>query len=565
VRYGGLRWGRDFGLRPGFVTMPLPSVAGEAALPSTVDLLVNDSRRLSQSVRPGPFDIRNVPVITGAGELNLVVHDLLGRQTVIRQSYYASPRLLAPGVSDFSLEAGWMRTGFGVDSQYGDAFGRGTFRRGITPWLTGEGSLELQRDRHAAGFELASLLGTWGVGRVAVGASRDHLQASPEQGGLVQAGIERSTPVGGGALQYEHATRGFAPFGESRDPAAPAARSRDQLLATIGGRLWGPLNGGVSYVRRTQWDGERTSSLGLSLNMPVGQAATLSFAAARRLDDSRAWSGSINLNVPLGNDLYTGARVERGEDGHTAASVLAVRNAPAGPGLGWRAESSTEPRQRARGGLQFNTDHGDLTADVVADAAARVSTRAGARGTVGMMAGLPFASRPVGQGSFAVVQLQDMPGVPIKRSNQVVATTDDRGLAFVPGLVPWNRNVIEIDAADLPLDAEVESVSQEVVPYARSGALVHFKARRTRQALLVLHRRDGEPVPVGTRVQLLPAGTGFEAGRRGEIWLTDLTGEQQRVRVSWPGGGCELTLSMPPSHDGEPVTLGPLQCDGASR
>jgi len=81
----------------------------------------------------------------------------------------------------------------------------------------------------------------------------------------------------------------------------------------------------------------------------------------------------------------------------------------------------------------------------------------------------------------------------------------------------------------------------------------------------VLHRRDGEPVPVGTRVQLLPAGTEFEAGRRGEIWLTDLTGEQQRVRVSWPGGSCELALSLPPSHDGEPVTLGPLQCDGASR
>nr|WP_242528931.1 fimbria/pilus outer membrane usher protein [Ramlibacter ginsenosidimutans] len=565
VRYGGLRWGRDFGLRPGFVTMPLPSVSGQAALPSTVDLLVNDSRRLSQSVRPGPFDLTNVPVINGAGELNLVVTDLLGRQTVIRQSYYASPRLLAPGLSDFSLEAGRMRTGYGVDSRYGQAFGAGTLRRGLTPRLTGEGRLELQGDRQAGGLEVAGLPGTWGVARLATAASRDHIQASAEQGALVQFGFERSTPLGGGAIQYEYATRGFAPFGESRDPTAPASRTREQLLATLGGRLWGPLNGGVSYVRRVQWDGERTTSLGLSLNVPVGQVGTVTIAAARRLDDSHAWSGSINLSVPLGTDRYAGARVERQEDGQTTASVLAVRNAPAGPGVGWNVESSTDARQRARGGLQYNTNHGDVTADVVADANARVSTRASVRGTLGMMAGVPFASRPVGQGSFAVVRLDGMPRVPIKRSNQVVATTDERGLAFVPGLVPWNSNAIEVDPADLPLDAEVQDVRQEVVPYARSGALVHFDIHRTRQALLVLHRRDGQPVPVGTRVKLLPANAEFEAGLRGEVWLTDIAADQQRVHVSWPGGGCTLDLHVPRSANGEPVTLGPLVCDAAAQ
>ncbi|MEJ8839995.1 fimbria/pilus outer membrane usher protein [Ramlibacter sp. AN1133] len=562
VRYGGLRWGRDFGLRPGFVTMPLPSLRGEAALPSTVDLLVNDSRRFSQSVGPGPFDIRNVPVITGAGEMNLVVRDLLGRQTVLQQSYYASPRLLARGLSDFSLEGGWMRTGFGAESQYGTPFGAATLRRGITPGLTGEGRLELQRDRQAAGVEVATLIGTWGVGRMAMAASRDRFQETPERGALVKFGIERSTARAGGALQYEYATRGFAPLGESRDAGVLARRSREQVLATIGGRLWGPLNAGLSYVRRVQWSSERISSLGLTLHIPLGQAAALTLSASRRLDDGgHGWSGSINLNVPLGGELYTSARVERPENGHTVSSVIALRNPPAGPGLGWRAESSTEPRQRARGGLQYNTNHGDVTVDVVADAAARVSTRASARGTVGMMAGLPFASRPVGQGSFAVVQVQGVAGVPIKRSNQVVAVTDDRGLAFVPGLVPWNKNVIEIDAADLPLDAEVQAVTREVVPYARSGALVHFDVRRTRQALLVLHRSDGQPAPLGARVRLLASGVEFEAGRRGEVWLTDLTSDQQRVVVSWPGGGCELDLRIPPSEGGEPITLEPLVCD----
>lgn len=562
VRYGGLRWGRDFGLRPGFVTMPLPTLSGQAALPSTVDLLVNDSPRFSQSVRPGPFDIANVPVISGAGELSLVVRDLLGRQTVIQQSYYASPRLLAPDLTDFSLEAGWLRTGFGANSEYRDPFAATTVRRGLTSRVTAEARLEVQRERQAGGFEIAGLLGTWGVGRVALAASRDDVHGSPEQGTLVQVGVERSTPLGGGAIHYEHATRGFAPFGESSDPSAASLRSRDQVLASIGGRIWGPLTGGVNYVRRTRWSGERASLVGLSLSVPIAQRASLTLSVAKRFDDSRAWSGTINLNVPLADDLYAGARTERQEDGHSSSSVFAARNPPAGPGLGWRAETSTNAAQRARAGLQYNTNHGDFSAEAVADADARVSSRAGARGTFGLMSGLPFASRPIGHGSFAVVQVEGMPGVPIKRSNQVVAQTDDRGLAFVPGLVPWHKNVIEIDAADLPLDAEIPGVTQDVVPYARSGALVRFDVRRTRQALLVLHRPDGQPVPVGTRVQLQGGSAEFRVGRRGEVWLTDLAADQQRIRVSWDGQGCELDLRIPPSEDGAPVTLGPMVCDG---
>ncbi|MBC7446138.1 MAG: hypothetical protein H7273_11825, partial [Polaromonas sp.] len=37
ARYGGIRWGTDFGMQPGVVTLPQISLAGEAALPSTVE------------------------------------------------------------------------------------------------------------------------------------------------------------------------------------------------------------------------------------------------------------------------------------------------------------------------------------------------------------------------------------------------------------------------------------------------------------------------------------------------------------------------------------------------
>ena len=183
---------------------------------------------------------------------------------------------------------------------------------------------------------------------------------------------------------------------------------------------------------------------------------------------------------------------------------------------------------------------------------------------MGLLAGLPFASRAVGQGSFAVVDVGGLAGVQVKRSHQVVATTDERGLALVPGLLPWQKNQIEIDPIDLPLDVEVGNVVQQVTPYPGSGSVVRFAVRRTRQALVVLHQPGGQPVPVGTRVRLLPDGPEFIAGRRGEVWLTDLAETRQAVQVRWPGGGCQLELEVPDA-DGLPGNIGPLACTKDSK
>lgn len=564
VRYGGLRWGSDFSLRPGFVTVPQLSVGGEAALPSTVDVLVNNVRRVRTPVQPGPFDLSNVPVVTGAGEINLVVRDLLGRETVIRQSYYASPRLLAPGLSDYSIEAGLMRSGYGETSEYGDAFAAGTWRRGLTPRLTGEARVELQADRRAAGVDVAGLLGTWAVGRAALAASQGSAQPGEEHGHQLQLGLERSTPVGGASFQYARATAGFAPFGEASGPEAPAQRMREQWFAGASARLWGPVSGGLSYVRQTRWSGETVSSLGLSVGAPLGRGVSMNLSANRRLESGGGWNVAMTLSMPLDDGVHGAASVRSQPGRPVEASASASHSAPAASGVGWRVEGSNEQSRRARGGLQYNAAHAQWVLDAAADAEGAVAARGGVRGTLGLVGGVAFASQPVGNGSVAVVQVGDIPGVPVKRSNQVVAHTDARGRAFVPGLLPWTATRIAIDPSDLPMDVEIAQTEQEVVPYARSGSVLRFEARRSRQALVTLHRPDGTPVPVGARVTTAPQGTEFLTGRRGEVWLTDLAPQGQRLQVSWSAGRCELDLPAPAAgSQNEIATLGPLTCGTA--
>lgn len=558
VRFGGVRWGRDFSMRPGFVTLPQLSLTGEAALPSTIDVLVNNAKRSSQPLPPGPFELTSVPVITGAGEINLVVRDLLGHETLLRQSYYASPRLLAPGLTDFSFEAGRLRSGYGQDSHYGARFGAATWRAGITSSFTGEARVEVQDARRAAGLEVAGLLGSWAVGRAAMAASAGSAQDPDVRGRLVQLGIERSTQRGG-SLQYEHASRGFSPFGESPLWSAAAQRPRERIMASVGGPVAGRLSGGASYIRQSRWDGERIRLAALSLSVPLWQNAIVSASLNKRLDGDRSWRAGVNLNMPLDDGIQLAGRVDNASDGPAATTLGAALPAPPGPGLGWRAEASTLRDQRARAGVQYNTNQAELSADVASNARGQAALRAGARGSLGWLAGLAFASRPIGQGSFAVVEVEGFGGIPVMRSHQVVATTDARGLAFVPGLLPWQKNQLEIDPVELPLDAAIGEASHAVTPYPGSGAVVKFAVRRSRQALAVLRQSGGELVPVGARVRVMPGGAEFIAGKRGEVWLTDLQSARQSVVVSWEGGGCALEFALPESNN-MPSRLGPFTC-----
>ncbi len=109
VRFGGGQISRQFALRPDLVTAPLPSVSGSAAVPSTVDVYVDNIRVASRDVAAGPFRINNIPVPARPAQPGVVVRDVTGRETVTAVPFFTSPKLLAPGEFDFSLEGGVPR------------------------------------------------------------------------------------------------------------------------------------------------------------------------------------------------------------------------------------------------------------------------------------------------------------------------------------------------------------------------------------------------------------------------------------------------------------------------
>ncbi|MFN7102284.1 MAG: fimbria/pilus outer membrane usher protein, partial [Pseudorhizobium sp.] len=144
TRLGGIQMQRNFALRSDLVTFPVPELSGSAAVPSTVEVYLDNARRFSGRVDAGPFEIANLPVVDGAGNARVVVTDAQGQQVTTQSSFIASNQLLSPGLSDFSVELGFARQNYGVHSNdYDDRpYGAATLRTGISDWLTLEGHAE---------------------------------------------------------------------------------------------------------------------------------------------------------------------------------------------------------------------------------------------------------------------------------------------------------------------------------------------------------------------------------------------------------------------------------------
>ena len=172
-RFAGVQYARNFAIRPGYLTMPLPVAGGSAAVPSVVDVYVNDALQGQQAVQPGPFELSNIPVPSGGGTVQLVVRDLLGREIVSEQSYYASAQLLRGGLHDFSWEAGFLRERFGRESNgYGAFFASTTHRYGLSDHFTGEATAQASEDHQMAGLSLAAIV--FDLGQAGASASVSH-------------------------------------------------------------------------------------------------------------------------------------------------------------------------------------------------------------------------------------------------------------------------------------------------------------------------------------------------------------------------------------------------------
>ncbi|HEY9237090.1 MAG TPA: fimbria/pilus outer membrane usher protein [Phenylobacterium sp.] len=545
VRFGGLRWGTEFSLKPGLITFPTPSFSGQAAVPSNVELLVNDALRFHTEVGQGPFSIDQAPVVSGAGEVTLVVRDALGVERRVTSSYYVSSQLLSRGLSAWSLEAGAERRDYGLRSfSYGEPFVSGSFRHGVTDWLTLESRAELSGEVRMAGAGATLVwapVGEFGF----AGAASD---GDDGTGWLYRLHFSRITPRWNVALSYQHATSDFSQLGVRDD----WARITDQFQAVVGVSLrrWGNL--GLAYTDLRYGGGAPTRLLSANYSIGLGERGYLNvFALRSEIEDHRSETTfGAGLTIPLGQHA----------SGYVQADSRNLqgdfrRTPPTEGGWGYRLAASAGDADRQQAGLDWRGDVGEVNLE-----AARFQGDTGvrmlARGGVLFAGGGTRMTRRV-EDAVAVVEVPDLAGVRIYQENRLVTRTDRHGRAVIPDLRAYDRNRLAIAPSDVPIDARMPEDTLLVVPRYRGAARARFAIERDSPATILLQGPDGRIVDAGTAVRT-DAGESLFVGHDGEVFVPNVRAGMS-LTADLPEGPCRVTVDRAPRGDVLP-RIGPLSC-----
>ena len=547
LRFGGIQYARNFATRPGYLTMPLPALQGSAAVPSVVDIYVDNQLQGSRNVAPGPFELTNVPVHSGGGTVQLVMRDLLGRQIVTEQSYYASSLLLRRGLHDYSYEIGFLRSDYGTRSNdYGAPIASTSHRYGLSDRITLEGHALASRDVQTAGLGGAYALFDLGM----IGGSIAVSRSGRGTGMLVSGSAERRTDGLSFGLRAEYASDRFTQLGSAADERPP--RLTVQAFADM------PLLGGsvgLNLLHRSRRGGEQgeESLAGIHASMPLIDGTAVQLFARRAVAGSGRTVIGAHLSLALGGRRSAAAGVEY-RDGGFSNNFSYQDDAPAGIGSGYRASAHISGGRRTMESVYtYNAAPASFSAHL-SRAGSRTGVRLSARGSFGLVGGRAFAARALGA-SFAEVRVGDHAGVRVYSDNQLIGTTGKGGSLVIPALRAFDRNMIRIDESDLPLDVRIAETELLVRPFARAGAVVRFDVRRERGVLLQIALEDGSALPAGALVKLVGSPEVHVAVSGGEVYIPALDGTAA-LEASWGGRICRVEVTVPETEDVQPHIAG---------
>ena len=587
IRMGGLQLQRNFGLRPDLITLPLPSVTGSAAVPSTVDVFVNGTKTISQDVGSGPFRITNIPILSGNGNASVVVRDASGQQTETNLPFIVSSKLLRPGLFDFSAEVGVPRLQYGLRSSiYGDEIaGLGSARYGISDNVTVMAHAEATR-----ALGTASLGGTFGLGRfgllTAAGAASWQDGATGGQGYLsfetqlwglsFLASSQRASsayrdlasvtapPVAGTAgLAGYVATAGY--------PVADAAswgrlllvpRALDRISVGLPAPvLGGGVSLGFAQVKPAVGRANRVVNASYTRSLPGG--GSLYATVFTDLDERRSAGLFAGLSFPFGTDITSSTGASRsGANWLLAADVSKPLRQEVGS-VGWRVRDVEGQQKQRSAALAYRGNFGQIEGGIT-QGPDRISGTAQLDGSIALAGGDLFLGNRIDD-AFAVAKA-GAPNVDVLYENRVVARTNASGNALIPILRSYQSNRISIDPRGLPVTSLAETTLEVMAPTDRAGVVVDFGVRSaSNAAIVILHGADGKPLKAGLSGALQPGLRGtpatapaFVVGYDGRAFIENLDAENDIV-VQLDKGECRARFAFE-SRQAAQVTLGPVSC-----
>ncbi|WP_210711530.1 fimbria/pilus outer membrane usher protein [Pseudomonas sp. MWU349] len=552
VRLGGVQLSRDFSVRPDLVTYPLPQFAGEAAVPSSVDLFINGYKSSSADLQPGPYTLTNIPFINGAGEAVVVTTDALGRQVSTTVPFYVTSTLLQKGLTDFSVAAGTLRRDYTLrDFGYGPGATSGSLRYGLSDSLTLEGHAEASDSLTLGGVGGNLRLGQFGVLNTALSQSR----FDGDGGQQLSLGYQYSSQRYSVAYQRVQRRDQYADLTVVDSPYTSLSQRSEQLTLSLNLERFGSLGAGYFDVRAA--DSTRTRLLNLTWSKPLWHNSSFYLSANREIGDSH-WAMQAQLVIPF--DLHGSLSLsnERSKTGENRQRVNFSRSVPieggVGYNLGYATGSGADYRQAD---VTWRLQSVRLQAGVYGTSDAETRW-ADASGSLVWMDRQVFAANQIDD-AFVVVSTDGYKDIPVRYENQLVGQTDKNGHLLVPWSSAYYRGKYEIDPLNLPANVQSPNVEQRVAVRRGSGYLLEFPLTRIIAASVVLVDAQQRELPLGSNVTHEQSGARTVVGWDGLVYLENLAAQNTLHVELADGKTCQAQFDIDMQQQQVPL-IGPLVC-----
>jgi outer membrane usher protein len=541
-------------LQPATNIRPTGSRSFRIERPSKVDVQVNGHVVQRMHLRPGDYDLSDLPLSAGANDISLVIEDDVGQKRTLDFTVFSGRSLLAPGISEWAVSAGVASRrggkGAGPRNGYSDLdydlaapVVSSLYERGLTADLTGHAHLQADPDTVMGGGGAAfqTGIGFWGLDG-ALSQSGEHGLGYAAGIGYDLGNIEGEDGISRSfRLAADYRSQHFASV-NMLDPYNDTMLDISAIYSQeLPWNIAGSVSGAYSVGRGDHADRygvDISLSRGFGPSLSAGLSAGYEQALGPVHDGGREDGFTAALRLSYRADDKSS--IEAGQDFAAGRSQLSYRHQE-GAGVGsWNAQIEVD--RAAATGRADAEDYGvNGSLGYVANRAElSISQHTGLAGLdtekldqrTGVTAGTAIAfadgrvavGRPVSNG-FAILGAHDN----LPDSDVIVGEgraagrsgTDFLGPALVSDMSPYSPARIPYDVDNLPLGYDLGAGVFDLQPAYKSGYKLTVGSEYTVTAHGSLVDSHGEPIALLT-------GTAEEEGGKGSHKVTVFTNRAGR-------------------------------------
>ena len=552
----GVQIASDMSMLPDSQQHYAPTIRGVAQTRARLEIRQNGFPVYSTYVSAGPYEINDLTLASGSGELEIILTEADGQVRRFTQPYATLTHLLREGVWRYSASMGRYNAPFYATDD--SMLWQGTLAMGTRWDSTVYGGLMGNDFYQAATLGIGKSLGS--IGALSFDVTRSSAQTEPEKSQHTVQGMSYSVKYGKSFetrtnlrfAGYRYSTEGYRDFTEAVRERSAAQRFRGSRRSMLEASVFQDIglysSLSLIFSQENYWqldDAQRQFQLNFSSRF---NTVSYSLYASQSLNDDEfnERQYGLTISVPLEFGRSTTAtydlRQNSGQLNHRAALSGRAQNGL----LNYRASAASNEsgRQSAELSLGYLAPFASLGAGITqgTDFSTLSLNASGALllHADGLETG-PYLGETSG-----LIHVPNIANVGLL--NDSSARTNDRGYALIPYLHPFRINRVILDTDQLDPNVEIDNGVTQVVP--RRGAVVKalFPARKVERLLVSTRNQYGTALPFGAQISNADGHVLGIVGQAGQSLLSTVEG-QQTIHVRWGKTSAEQCQAQFDTHN----------------